>query len=363
MSNSQFKDIESLESELLTCTMCGFCKNVCPAFLDSRWDFEAPRGRMTMAYGLITNQLEPDDGLLNSLFQCTQCQDCKRRCPSKAACPDVVLAARREMVERKFTTEYQNRLVENIQTSGNIYGDQDAEAIQEAGTWPMFVGCQYLARPNSVRKIVKFLKKIDVKPAIKEEVCCAFPLHIMGFQPEAEAQMKQLSCKLPVESQKDIITLCPSCLKQLKEEYQLPAVHILEIIAHRLQNLSVSRPLEKTVVYHDPCDLSRGAGIVEEPRRILRHIGANLLEMEHSGSTSRCCGGGGGILTWDEDLSLRMASRRITEAREAGAEMLVTACPTCEQNLKRGAQQEAAQTSSKPLPVRHLFDILIKATK
>jgi len=362
MSTDKYMDIEKLEAELFTCTMCGFCKNVCPVFIDNHWDSSAPRGRMTMAYGLISGQLEPDEALLNNLFQCTQCQDCLRRCPSNAACPDVTLAARREMVKRGKTAEYQEQLVKNIQKTGNIYADEEVGIEPKTGDYQFFIGCQYLSRPNSIKKVIKLLKRIGINPELMDESCCGFPLHIMGFEKENQEQKAKLLDKVTF-SGKDILTICPSCLKQLKEEYQQPVIHILELIDSKRDVINVTKPVGKKVTYHDPCDLSRGAGIIKEPRQILEFIGCEIVEMPYSGDTSRCCGGGGGILTWDEELSLRMAKRRIEEARATGAEMLVTACPTCEQNLKRGARAEADETGRKPLPVRHIIDLLVKATR
>ncbi|MCD4655555.1 (Fe-S)-binding protein [bacterium] len=362
MSNDTYPILSLLESELLTCTMCGFCKNICPVFIDDRWDTAAPRGRMTLAYGLISGQLEPDDVLVNRLFQCTQCQDCLRRCPSNAACPDVILAARRELVQLKMTGEHQNALVNNIEKTGNIFADEDVQQDLKKGDFPFFIGCQYLSRPNSVKKILKFMKKIDLKPEIMNETCCGFPLHIMGFEKANSRQKEKLRKKLKFDG-REIITICPSCLKQLKEEYNQPAIHLLQVIDKKLDEIHISKPVDKVVTYHDPCDLSRGAKITEEPRNILKYVGCKVVEMTYQRDTSRCCGGGGGILTWDADMSLRMSIRRIEEARKTGAEMLVTACPTCEQNLKQGAKAESVESGNSPLPVRHVLDMLIRASK
>ncbi|HPQ39272.1 MAG TPA: (Fe-S)-binding protein, partial [bacterium] len=309
-----------------------------------------------------SGQLDPDPALIDRLFQCTQCHDCARRCPSNAACPDIVLAARREMVRRGMTTETQNVLIENVQSTGNIYADPAVEFPIREGEVPLFIGCQYLSRPNSVKKIVKFLDRIGISPRIMEESCCGFPLHVMGFEQANQAQISAVRERFQSGGDR-VLTLCPSCMKQLKEMYDQPSIHILELLDERLQDITVSSPLSKKVTYHDPCDLSRGAGITLEPRRILEHLGALLVEMPHHGETSRCCGGGGGILTWDADLSLRMSISRVREARETGAEMLVTACPTCEQNLKRGAVAESEETGHPPLAVRHLLDLMIRATR
>ena len=335
--SDRYTDLEKLKQEMLTCTMCGFCKNVCPVFLDVGWDTGSPRGRMTMAYGLISGELDIDETFVNRLFQCTQCRDCLRRCPSNAECPDVVLAARREMVRRGMAGENQTAAMENIKKTGNIFADLEVEFPEQEGMVPLFIGCQHLARPNSTKKNLLLLKRLGVSPKLVKETCCGFPLKLMGFEEEHQKQVEKLKQAFS-PGEDPILTFCPACKVQLEEIFEREVRHVLQEINDRLEEEKVTRPLNAKVTYHDPCDLSRRAGITEEPREILEKIGCELLEMKNVKNTSRCCGGGGGILTWDAELSERMSAARMEEAIKTGADMVVTACPTCEQTLKKGAK-------------------------
>ena len=77
----------------------------------------------------------------------------------------------------------------------------------------------------------------------------------------------------------------------------------------------------------------------DEPRRILKAIpGAELVEMEWNRKISRCCGAGGGLKVGRPSDSVEIASRRVQEAKETGASVLVTACPFCVRNLADGAR-------------------------
>jgi len=356
-----YSEIDKLRQEMLMCTMCGYCKLVCPVFLDVGWDSGSPRGRMTMAYGLISGELEPDDQLVNRLYQCTLCTDCYRRCPSDAKVPEVIIAARRELVNRGYANDYQKGLVENVKASGNIFADLEVEFPEQDGEIPMFIGCQHLSRPNNTKKNIKLLQKLGISPKIVKESCCGFPLEIMGFEEEAQKQKERLKEIFPMDGE-TILTFCPSCQVHLEKEYDQKTVHVLQAINDRLDNVDI-KPIGKKVTYHDPCDLSRGAQITQEPRDLLGKIGCELIEMTYVKDTSRCCGGGGGILTWDNELSDRMSQTRVEEALATGAEMLVTACPTCEQTLKKGARMIAERNGGKPIPVRHILDLVTKATK
>jgi len=120
--------------------------------------------------------------------------------------------------------------------------------------------------------------------------------------------------------------------------------------------------LDMKVTFHDPCDFSRGLRIVDEPRQILEKLGVEVVEMKNSKENSRCCGGGGGILMTDQDLSNDIAKKRIYEALETGAETIVTSCPTCETTLKKAAQ-EVSEKEGKTITVRNIEDIIWKGLK
>jgi len=358
----QYPDIEKLKQELFNCTMCGFCKFVCPVFLNVGWDTGSPRGRITMAYGLITGELEPDDDLVNRIFQCTQCRDCWRRCPGKTKCPDLVLAARRELIRRGRAVEAQKSVAKNIRETGNIFADLEVEFPVQEGEIPLFIGCQHLSRTNSTKKNIRLLKELGVSPRIVREVCCGFPLEVMGFGEECEEQIERLKKAFPVKTE-PILTFCPGCKVQLEKIFGREVRHVLQEINERLNPEKIAKPLNVKVTYHDPCDLSRGAKIIKEPREILKKIGCEIIEMKHAKDTSRCCGGGGGILTWDVEISDQMGQARMEEAVATGAEMAVTACPTCEQTLKKAARAVADKNGSKPIPVYHILDLLFRAIR
>ena len=79
------------------------------------------------------------------------------------------------------------------------------------------------------------------------------------------------------------------------------------------------------------------SNIIEEPRQILNALGVEVVEMEHHGIFSTCCGGGGGVLDVDRNLAIEVSKNRIRDAVSVGADTIVTACPTCQPTLLRGA--------------------------
>ncbi|HIE05726.1 MAG TPA: (Fe-S)-binding protein [bacterium (Candidatus Stahlbacteria)] len=181
-----------------------------------------------------------------------------------------------------------------------------------------------------------------------KEVCCGYPMEALGFRDEFEEHKKKVKELFPYN---EAITLCPTCTAYFKEEYGIDAKHITQVLVEKMPKAD----LGITATYHDPCDLSRAISITEEPRQLLERIGVKLVEMKKARNLSQCCGGGGGILAYDVDMSDRVARNRIEQAKATGASVLTTACATCEQVLKKASKGD--------IQVRNISDLIWKALK
>ncbi len=113
------------------------------------------------------------------------------------------------------------------------------------------------------------------------------------------------------------------------------------MVSENISSLELRFPREVKVTYHDPCQLVRYLGLVEEPRQILRAIkGIELIETDWTkGEWATCCGGGGGFEAVFPELSQILAVNRAKELVETGAEIIVTHCPGCIMQLKVGLKE------------------------
>lgn len=347
------------ENEMFTCTMCGYCKNVCPTFINVLRDPPSSRGRLIMSYGMLEGELEPDDSVVKAIYQCTLCRDCNRRCPSKVKVPDIVRAARASLVEKGLAYDAHKAFIDNIKKTGNIFADEEVMAPLQDGETPVFIGCQFLARPNQSKMYLKLFQKLGIKPKVVKEVCCGYPMEALGFAKDFEEHKKKFKDLFPFDR---AITLCPTCTVYLREAYNIEARHAMQVIAEKLPQMNIKK-LEGKVTYHDPCDLSRGAKITKEPREIIKILGLELVEMKFKDNTSRCCGGGGGVLVSDKPLSDVMSEHRIKQAMQTGVDTLVTACATCEQVLMNAATAHGEKTGDGKIKVTGLQQLVWKALK
>ena len=88
-------------------------------------------------------------------------------------------------------------------------------------------------------------------------------------------------------------------------------VHITEftadLIKHNKLELDLSRNDHLKVTYHDSCNTSRGMGLLEEPRYVIKKVCNNFYEMPANTIREQtfCCGSGSG-LNAGENMELRM---------------------------------------------------------
>ncbi len=201
-----------------------------------------------------------------------------------------------------------------------------------------------------LKDAVKVLSNLGVKFGYlaEDEPCCGGLLYYIGLHQEFAKHAQEVHNRLKSRGIKRIIGIVPSCTYTLRnliansvDGYDLEVKHFCEVVAENISSLKLRFPREVKVTYHDPCQLVRYLGIVEEPRQILRAIkGIELVETRWTkGEWATCCGGGGGFEAVFPELSQILAVNRTKELVETGAEIIVTHCPGCIMQLKTGLKE------------------------
>ena len=352
----QTKYITEWKDDLHRCIRCAYCFEGCPVFKELGWEVDGARGKLVIAYGLLTEDLEPSNYIAEKLFQCTLCKDCEERCSANVSVPDIIIAARADLYEAGYSYDAHKQLLDKIEESGNIFGKK-LEAPAFRGEKAVLLGCRLLERKEDAKRYIEILGILGVKPKTFDETCCGMPFGVLGDKKGFRDQQDKFRETIP-DLNEEIICVCTTCVFFIKKKYpDLKAKYIIDEIVERLPRYKNKiHKLNVKVTYHDPCNVARGLGMVDEPRWLLREIGAEIVEMPTYGKEAECCGGGGGLLVTDNELADRLAEKRVRQAMETGADYLVTLCPTCELNLKNAAKQFDGE-----LRVKNVLDLLWEA--
>jgi Fe-S oxidoreductase len=304
----------------------------CPVFRVRRLESYASRGRMLLARGLLEGILEPSAEIQEVMDECLMCGYCQARCALHNM--DIFSAVRQELRAAGYASPKHAKSATRILEQGTLF-DRPAP-FRRVGTTPLYLGCAYQSKPHEVKTIVSVLEKVGVDPLVSDEVCCGYIVGAVGLEDEYQQAQARFRQVYGPHLDGEILTVCPSCTATLRDEYGLAAKHALVAVAESLEAIDL-QPLNRRVTYHDPCHLGRMLGIIEEPRQILHALGVEVVEMEHHGIFSTCCGGGGGVLDVDRTLAIEVAKNRVRDAVTVGVDTIVTACPTCQPTLLRAS--------------------------
>ena len=162
---------------------------------------------------------------------------------------------------------------------------------------------------------------------------------------------------------KRIVTADPHALNALKHDYAgiPPVEHISQLLARGVQAQRLQlRPLEHSrdvYTFHDPCYLGRHNQVYDDPRQVLDAIsGLKRVEMARCRDRSFCCGGGGLMLFYEPKENERMGVLRVKMAADAGANVIVTACPFCMVNLEDAIKVSGMESRMRIIDLTELVE-------
>lgn len=356
------------EHKLLECIQCGVCTGSCPVSV--KFNLNIRRLMRNIAFSRRID-LPPD----NTLWGCTTCSTCEVRCPKGLNPVSVIVGMRGITVEEGRLAPTIRDALESIYKHGNPWGrirskrSEWADGLRikqfsEGANLLYYVGCTpaYDPRIQDVAKsIVKSLDAAGVNFGTlgNEESCCGDPAYSLGEMGLFEMLVEDNKTLFDRYGVKYMVTASPHCYNTFKNRYGktgFEVQHYTQYIADLIDRgkLMLSKKIEKTVTYHDPCSLGKQNSVYDEPRKIIENIpGVKFVELDRSRELSLCCEGGGGRM-WIDLPGERIAEMRVREAVAAGAEILATACPFCLSTLEDAVLTTGNENSLKVMDIIEL---------
>lgn len=124
----------------------------------------------------------------------------------------------------------------------------------------------------------------------------------------------------------------------LEKSFPFDVLTSVELLAEYIRDGRIKVDPEKIpdkVTLHDPCNLVRGGGVIDEQRYILKHAVKDFVEMTPHGADNLCCGGGGGQLAMSEynERRMKITEMKAEQIRNTGAKIVATPCHNCVDQL------------------------------
>ena len=196
------------------------------------------------------------------------------------------------------------------------------------------------------RAVVRLLRDagIEFGCLYEDDLYSGALAHDLGLDELVAAHARRVQALFRKHGVRRAITIDPHTTNMLRsvypgllDDWDVEVRSYLEVLAE----LDGRAPLEPhgEVVLHDPCVFARYEDVVEEPRTLLARAGLTVLEPEHAGRLTWCCGGPAESLY--PEKALAQAQRRVEQLRAAGADC-VTICPLCLVNLSKAANGSIA---------------------
>ncbi|MHA1265669.1 MAG: (Fe-S)-binding protein [Candidatus Helarchaeota archaeon] len=386
--------LEKWKQEVWYCGCCSMCREtvskgiatkhswlgVCPIYDILRFDHYTSRGRNTIAKYLLDEIMEYNQTLAEDIiFRCLGCKACEQICtptlvPGLQPLENmkILQAMREDCWNLGFIPDKLKETCSKIMESGihNPYGLEnelrtewaDELNLPETAEILYFAGCAAsFQNQNTPEAVIKIFRRAGIEIAYlgKDELCCGHQLIWMGAIEDAHKNAQELIRRIQKTGAKKVVFSCAGCYNTFKNDYKQLGItlpfkveHLTKTFQSLLKNLPIKNQIKKTATYHDPCHLGRHANEYKNPRRIIKKVGAELVEMARSQKESWCCGAGSGgtCLINYPDLNKEIRTRRIKEAKETGAKILVTACPMCLKNLRDAAHESQIDMEFYDIP-------------
>ncbi len=362
--------------DFYSCADCGRCADQCPANTVGRP--LAPRFITIKARDLIFKNYPMKGNFIKSeplvgsiyeadeIWSCTTCGACEQECPLGIEYIDKIVDLRRGMVDEGDVPQTLQKPLKALGKRGNPWGkmekkradwtkdkefkkDYSVKVLEKGETAETLYFVDSISSYDDrmvdiARAVAKILTAAGIDFGILGKAEKDSGNEVIRFGEEMLFQdlKSQNTDAIMNSGVKNIITADPHALNALKNDYPemtLPIEHISQVITRSVKsgklNLKPIQDSSKTYTYHDPCYLGRHNDLYEDPREALDAIpGLSRVEMEKCRDRSFCCSGGGLMLFYEPEEEERMGVLRVKMAHEAGANVIVTACPFCLVNIE-----------------------------
>ncbi|UCG04118.1 MAG: (Fe-S)-binding protein [Candidatus Heimdallarchaeota archaeon] len=325
------------------CDRCGECLTHCPIM-----NFPLDKAKEEIKNLIVGNPTQ-------ILSDCQSCFTCNFYCEKGCNLTSLILQRWSEQYKREglrnrgkyFMTLYPN--YPNFRSYTLERMTKNERAILEKwgsfkplkGDTLTYPGCNIILTPTLVQS--RLFEECDIRGRL--EYCCGETLFRTGYINELKQVTKRLDKWFNILKPKNLMVLCTAgtnVFRNILPNYGLnyqfeSATSYIEWLWNRLETgkIRIERKLDYKVTIQDSCYSKMfGDDYMDLPRKILKKIGCEVIELPHNRENMKCCGIGAGFSVKSAYHPFKMRKATIDNlnaVKKTRADILCVYCSGCNQ--------------------------------
>ena len=398
------------------CMKCGFCMYNCPIYKVDHIESHVARGRNVLIRQANEKTIPTDAEYAERLSYCLLCGRCAAICPAKVQSPDINVAARTDVVNRKGLSlpkrAVYRGILKNRKLMANLLGaaaivpgvsTKDGKPLRHMADFTSVftkgLSLPKLSKPFLSSRLpaktspppgVKVKGQVAIFPGcafefffadigegiaqvlaqagyevvyIKDLTCCGLAVRSAGDLKTAQMMAKHNIKKLAKFDR--IITGCATCGSALKDygkwftaddPFKKQAQEFSAKVSDFSELLAKegvkSQVTEPVIVTYHDPCHMKWHQGISSQPRELLRSIDGVKFVEMEGADD-CCGLGGAFTLAHRDISLAIQDKKMQNIKNTGAQIVVTSCPGCMIQLKDGVRR-----NNLPVKVMHISELL-----
>ena len=319
------------------CRFCFMCRHLCPVQLQIGKEINTPRAK-GLVLSMVNKGTETfDKDMANTMYECMLCDACVNDCATGYQPPVYIREARTEAVVNDLAPEAVMELIENIEKSGNIYGQQKTSFAQEGSDVLVYIGEVAACKaPEMAKNLLAVLSKagVSAKVLADEPASGVMLADLMGYVDEVAQQAKACAAAINATGLKTVVVLDSYDAEIMKQRYAQWGAEIgaeivtaTAFVAKLIEEGKLAAKTGDTLAScHDDDRLARTFYEFAPIRAMAKAAGYQNTEMFNKERLAKSCGTAV-ALAYMPRITTMVAGGRWDDLKRTEAKVMLTANP------------------------------------
>lgn len=319
------------------CRFCWMCRHLCPVQHQTGKELNTPRAKGLLLSMVSKGSAEFDRDMAEAMYECMLCDACVNDCCTGYQPPLFIREARTEAVAADLAPASVMALIENIENTGSIYGEEKPSFARDGSDVLVYVG--EVAACKAPQMVASFLSLLE-KAGVSAKVLASEPASgqmlgdLMGYVDEVVQQAKACADAINAAGL-PVVVLDSYDAEIMKQHYaewgceiKTEVITATAFVAKLLEDskLNPAADAKGTGACHDDDRLARSFHEFAPIRAIAKAAGYELTEMFNHEKLAKSCGSAV-ALGYMPEITVKVAGGRWGDLLRTDASAMITANP------------------------------------